>query len=225
MTVNCVTGKFSLSVKTKINTNLNLTKDYCDNINDKEVITRENTNTDLNLIKDDFNKSQMCSLLSADLEGVKLDAVITESKLTNDIRSNGEGINKNKEMIKQIGLGKTNTLNTIETKLSNIESKISATPDAVCENAKIIKLHEDLLTERSSRVKSNLTVPQGSKIGPTAFIIKINNLPSVIREEMSQIMATNSEACAVVENDVIMFMDDSTLYEVLMSPLIHLVCR
>ena len=58
-------------------------------------------------------------------------------------------------------------------------------------------------------------VPQGSKIGPTAFIIKINNLPSVIREEMSQIMATNSEACAVVENDVIMFMDDSTLYEVL----------
>ena len=56
---------------------------------------------------------------------------------------------------------------------------------------------------------------QGGKIGPTAFIIKINNLPSVIREEMSQIMATNSEACAVVENDVIMFMVDSTLYEVL----------
>ena len=58
-------------------------------------------------------------------------------------------------------------------------------------------------------------VPQGGKIGPTAFIIKINNLPSVLREEMSQIMATNSEACAVDENDVIMFMDDSTLYEVL----------
>ena len=33
-------------------------------------------------------------------------------------------------------------------------------------------------------------VPQGSKIGPIAFIIKINNLPAVIREEMSQIMAT-----------------------------------
>ena len=106
---------------------MNFTKDYCHNINDKEVITRENTrdvgiNTDLNLIKDDFNKSEMCSLLSADLEGVKLDAVITESKLTNDIRSNGEGINKNKEMIRQIELGKTNTMNTIETKLHNIKS-------------------------------------------------------------------------------------------------------
>ena len=58
-------------------------------------------------------------------------------------------------------------------------------------------------------------VPQGSKIGPIAFIIKINNLPAVIREEMSQIMATNSEACAVVDDDIIMFIDDSTLYEVL----------
>ena len=29
----------------------------------------------------------MCILLSADLEGVKLDAVIPDSKLTNDIRS------------------------------------------------------------------------------------------------------------------------------------------
>ena len=60
-------------------------------------------------------------------------------------------------------------------------------------------------------------VPQGSKIGPIliAFIIKINNLPAVIREEMSQIMATNSEACSVVDDDIIMFMGDSTLYEML----------
>ena len=57
-------------------------------------------------------------------------------------------------------------------------------------------------------------VPQGSKIGPIVFI-KINNLPAVIREEMSQIMATNSEACAVVDDNIIMFLDDSTLYEVL----------
>ena len=84
---------FPLSVKTNINTNLNLTKDYCHNINDKEVITREKRirdvgiNTDLNSIKDNFNKSEMCILLSADLEGVKLDAVIPDSKLTNDIRS------------------------------------------------------------------------------------------------------------------------------------------
>ena len=58
-------------------------------------------------------------------------------------------------------------------------------------------------------------VPQGSKVGPTAFIIKINNLPAVIRDEMSRIMATSSEAFAIIEDDTIMFMDDSTLYEVL----------
>jgi hypothetical protein len=34
-------------------------------------------------------------------------------------------------------------------------------------------------------------VPQGSKVGPTAFIIKINNLPAVIRDEMNRIMATS----------------------------------
>ena len=65
MTVNCVTGKY------------NRISAISQNINDEEVITRENTNTDLNLTKDDFNKSEMCRLLSADLEGVKLDAVIT----------------------------------------------------------------------------------------------------------------------------------------------------
>ena len=122
-----------------INTNLNLIKDDCNNINGREVIARENTrdvgiNTDLNLTKGDFNKSEMCSLLSVDLESVKLDAIITESKLTNNIRSNREGINENKEIIKQIELGRTSTLNTIETKLS----KISATSVAACENEKVI---------------------------------------------------------------------------------------
>jgi DNA-directed RNA polymerase subunit E'/Rpb7 len=47
-------------------------------------------------------------------------------------------------------------------------------------------------------------VPQGSKVGPTDFIIKINNLPAVIRDEMSRIMATSSEACAIIEDDTIM---------------------
>jgi hypothetical protein len=42
-------------------------------------------------------------------------------------------------------------------------------------------------------------VPQGSKVGPTDFIIKINNLPAIIRDEMSRIMATSSEACAIIE--------------------------
>jgi hypothetical protein len=40
-------------------------------------------------------------------------------------------------------------------------------------------------------------VPQGSKVGP------INNLPAVIRDEMSQITATSSEACAIIEDDTI----------------------
>ena len=65
-----------------INTYSNLTKDDCNNINDKEEITRENTrdvgvNTDLNLTQDGCNKPETCSLISVDLEGVKLDAVIT----------------------------------------------------------------------------------------------------------------------------------------------------
>ena len=72
----------------------------------------------------------------------------------------------------------------------------------------------------STNVAEHITgkVAQGSKIGPTAFIIKINNLPTVIKEEMSRIMATKCEACAIVENVIIMFMDDSTLYEVLDVP-------
>jgi hypothetical protein len=57
-------------------------------------------------------------------------------------------------------------------------------------------------------------VPQGSKVGPT-FIIKLNNLPAVIRDEISRITATSSEACAIIEDNTIMFMDDSILYKVL----------
>ncbi len=56
-------------------------------------------------------------------------------------------------------------------------------------------------------------VPQGRKIGPTAFVIKINNLPVVLKEEMVRTMATNSEAWVVIDDDTIMFMDDITLYE------------
>ncbi len=56
-------------------------------------------------------------------------------------------------------------------------------------------------------------VPQESEIGPTAFVIKINNLPVVIKEEMVRTMATNSEAWVVIDDDTIMFMDDTTLYE------------
>ena len=130
-----------------------MTKDDCKNINDKEEITRENfrdvgVNTDLNLTKDGCNKPETCSLLSFDLEGVKLDAVITESKLTNNIRSNRERINENTEIINQIELGRTSLLNAIESKLCTIEFKISTTAVAACENDEIITLQDDLLNER-----------------------------------------------------------------------------
>ena len=58
-------------------------------------------------------------------------------------------------------------------------------------------------------------VPQGSKVGPIAFIIKINQLPSVIRDEMNLILATNNEGHVVIEDETIMFMDDTTMFEVL----------
>jgi hypothetical protein len=35
----------------------------------------------------------------------------------------------------------------------------------------------------------------------------------VIRDEMAQTMVTDSEACVVIDDDTIMFMDDTTLYE------------
>jgi hypothetical protein len=89
----------------------------------------------------------------------------------------------------------------------------------------LIKLFTTYLNERSHYTElDNATsglqvirggVPQGSKVGPTASTVKINNLPAVIRNEMSRIMSTSSEACAIIEDDTIMFMDDSTLYKVL----------
>ena len=57
-------------------------------------------------------------------------------------------------------------------------------------------------------------VPQGSKVGPIAFIIQINQLPSVIRDEMNLILATNNEGHVVIEDET-MFMDDTTMFEVL----------
>ena len=53
-------------------------------------------------------------------------------------------------------------------------------------------------------------VPQGSKLGPIAFIIKINQLPTfIIPNHQDQICN------AVEEQDVAMFMDDTTLSEVI----------
>ena len=57
-------------------------------------------------------------------------------------------------------------------------------------------------------------VPQGSKVGPIAFIIKINQLPSVIRDEMILYLACNNEGY-VIADETIMFMDDTRMFKVL----------
>ena len=57
-------------------------------------------------------------------------------------------------------------------------------------------------------------VPQGSKVGPIAFIIKTNQLRSVISDEMILYLASNNEGY-VIADETIMFMDDTTMFEVL----------
>ena len=54
-------------------------------------------------------------------------------------------------------------------------------------------------------------VPQGNKLGPFAFIIKINQLPTSIIVPNNQ-----DQICNTVEDqDVAMFMDDTTLSAIL----------
>ena len=54
-------------------------------------------------------------------------------------------------------------------------------------------------------------VPQGSKLGPIAFVIKINMLPSVIERVAAQ--GVNDDV--VVDEDTILFMHDTTSWEAL----------
>ena len=60
-------------------------------------------NTDFSSAKDIWNRNlrTVCEL-STDLEGVKLDAIITESKLSKHIHTNYENINKNMKLIEKI---------------------------------------------------------------------------------------------------------------------------
>jgi hypothetical protein len=55
-------------------------------------------------------------------------------------------------------------------------------------------------------------VPQGSNGRPIAFVIKIDNLPSVIKEEIQLMLSTNMEANVMLEHDTIMFMNDTTVH-------------
>ncbi|XP_028416451.1 uncharacterized protein LOC114540530 [Dendronephthya gigantea] len=57
--------------------------------------------------------------------------------------------------------------------------------------------------ERSSLKRINGGVPQGTKLGPISFILKINDLPMKSKPITSE------------EQDVTMFMDDTTSYEVI----------
>ena len=63
--------------------------------------------------------------------------------------------------------------------------------------------------EASDFVNVTAGVLQGSKLGPIAFVIKINMLPSVI-EQVAR--GVNDD---VVDEDTILFMHDTTSWEVL----------
>ena len=59
----------------------------------------------------------------------------------------------------------------------------------------------------------NGAVPQGSRIGPFAFIIHINALHAVIKDSESNLTESSLESDN--DDDVTLFMDDTTLSEVL----------
>ena len=65
--------------------------------------------------------------------------------------------------------------------------------------------------EASDFVNVTGGVPQGSKLGPIAFVIKINMLPSVIEQVVAQ--GVNDDV--VVDEDTILFMHDTTSWEAL----------
>jgi hypothetical protein len=64
---------------------------------------------------------------------------------------------------------------------------------------------------KSERMEINRGVPQGSKLGSVAFIIKINQLPSITNWKSAE--TTNQNYTD--EGETTMFMDDTTLSEVI----------
>ena len=65
--------------------------------------------------------------------------------------------------------------------------------------------------EASDFVNVTGSVPQSSKLGPIAFVIKINMLPSVIEQVVAQ--GVNDDV--VVDENTILFMHDTTNWKAL----------
>ena len=65
--------------------------------------------------------------------------------------------------------------------------------------------------EASDFVNVTGGVPQSSKLGPIAFVIKINMLPSVIEQVVAQ--GVNDDV--VVDENTILFMHDTTSWKAL----------
>ena len=65
--------------------------------------------------------------------------------------------------------------------------------------------------EASDFVNVTGGVPQSSKLGPIAFVIKINMLPSV----MGQVVAQGVNDDVVVDENTILFMHDTTSWKAL----------
>ena len=65
--------------------------------------------------------------------------------------------------------------------------------------------------EASDFVNITRGVPQSSKLGPIAFVIKINMLPSVIE----QVIAQGVDDDVVVDENTILFMHDTTSWKAL----------
>ena len=71
--------------------------------------------------------------------------------------------------------------------------------------------------EESGFQHINGGVPQGSKVAPVAFVIHINKLPEAIKEVLNLQLPRErqNDDYVIIDDDTILFMDDSTTYEVI----------
>ena len=75
--------------------------------------------------------------------------------------------------------------------------------------------------EASDFVNVTGGVPQSSKLGPIAFVIKINMLPSVIEQVVAQVVNDD----VVVDENTILFMHDTTSWKELMFIIMGIYLR